>query len=124
MNVVYASHSRSILVYWIDLKNHFRLVNRLGHDLEAVVGAHLFNLSLQILLFKAVTLLIMKLIYIILLGLNLFDSFLNLDVGILLSFSYLLVFLSGFDTSSSFWILFVGCSFFLGLGIIFLFLRL
>lgn len=76
-------------------------MDRFGHDLEAVVGAHSRNLFLHLLLFETSTLFVVKLINMTLLVINLFDGFLYLCFGISLGFDNLLMFFMGFGTGCS-----------------------
>lgn len=76
-------------------------MDRFGDDLEAVVGAHFYNLSLHLLLYETTALLVVSLTNVTLLGLNLFDGFLNLFFGISSNFGNLLMFFMSFDTGCS-----------------------
>lgn len=101
MDIINACGSRSILVHWIHLNNHFRSVNWYCQNLKAVIRPHPFNFSLRLLLFKPRDFLCAGLVDMILLGLYFFDSFVNFLLGFFSYVSDLLMLLFGFDSSHS-----------------------
>ena len=101
MDIVHARRSWSILVDWINLKYHFNFMNRYSQNLEAVVGPHPFNFSLQLLLFETSDLSRTGLVDMILLFLYFFNRSINFLFGFFSYFSNLLMLFFGFDTSHS-----------------------